>query len=257
MIARCAPLIARALCLWDRPPGLSWRVRRCAPLIAGALCLCGCVIETAGPTQHDFRSIELDKSELVRVDLNMGAGSLRVDGGTQKLMRADFTYNVPSWKPYVRYNSGPVRGNLSIEQPQGHQAHMGGTKYEWDVRLNREVPLDVKVHFGAGNADLNLGGLTLRSVEVDMGVGRLQMDLRGNPKRNYEVRIQGGVGEAIIRLPAGVGVDAEAEGGIGSISAPGMRREGRRYLNDAFERAKVRVHLDVRGGVGSIRLISD
>jgi hypothetical protein len=232
-------------------------IARCVPLIAGALCLCGCVIETAGPTQHDFRSIELDKSELVRVDLNMGAGNLRVDGGTQKLMRADFTYNVPSWKPYVRYTGGGSHGTLSIEQPSHHQAHMGHTKYEWDVRLNREVPLDVRVHFGAGDAELSLGGLTLRSVEVDMGVGKLNMDLRGNPKRNYEVRIRGGVGEATVRLPGGVGVDAEAEGGIGSISAPGMRRDGRRYVNDNYDRAKVRIHLDIRGGVGSIRLISD
>jgi hypothetical protein len=232
-------------------------IARCAPLIAGALCLCGCVIETAGPTQHDFRSIDMDKSESVRVDLNMGAGNLRVDGGTQKLMRADFTYNVPSWKPYVRYNSGPVRGNLSIEQPEHHQAHMGHTKYEWDVRLNREVPMDVRVHFGAGNADLNLGGLTLHSVEVEMGVGRLQMDLRGSPKRNYDVRIHGGVGEAVVRLPSGVGVDADAEGGIGSISAPGMHRDGGRYLNSAYEHAKVRIHLQIRGGVGSIQLISD
>jgi hypothetical protein len=232
-------------------------IARCAPLVAGALCLCGCVIETAGPTQHDFRSVELDRSELVRVDLNMGAGNLRVNGGTQKLMRADFTYNVPSWKPYVRYSSSAVRGNLSIEQPGEHHTHMGHTRYEWDVRLNREVPLEVKVHFGAGNAELDLGSLSLRSVDVDMGVGKLQMDLRGNPKRNYDVRIRGGVGEATVRLPGGVGVDAEAEGGIGSIHAPGMRREGRRYLNDAYERSKVRIHLDIRGGVGSIRLISD
>ncbi|MBZ5623822.1 MAG: toast rack family protein [Acidobacteriia bacterium] len=232
-------------------------IARCAPLIAGALCLCGCVIETAGPAQHDFRSIELDRSELVRVDLNMGAGHLRVDGGTQKLMRADFTYNVPSWKPYVRYTSSAVRGNLSIEQPGQHHAHLGNTKYEWDIRLNREVPLDMNVHFGAGDAELNLGSLSLRSVEVDMGVGKLQLDLRGNPKRNYEVRIRGGVGEATVRLPGDVGVDAEAEGGIGSISAPGMRRDGRRYLNDAYEHSKVRIHLDIRGGVGSIRLLSD
>jgi hypothetical protein len=232
-------------------------IAKFATLIAGALCMCGCVIETAGPTQHDSRSIELDKSELVRVDLEMGAGNLRVDSGTQQLMRADFTYNVASWKPYVRYDKGPVRGNLTIEQPLQHQAHMGGSKYEWDVRLNREVPLDVKVHFGAGHAELNLGRLTLRSVEVDMGVGKLELDLRGNPKRNYDVRIQGGVGEATVWLPSGVGVDADAEGGIGSISAPGMRRDGHRYRNDAFEHSQVRIHLDIRGGVGSIRLLSE
>ena len=232
-------------------------IARCATLVAGALCLGGCVIETAGPMQHDFRSIELDKSEQVRVDLQMGAGNLRVDAGTQKLMRADFSYNVPSWKPYVRYTGGPVHGNLTIEQPAHRQAHVVNTKYEWDVRLNRDVPLDVHVHFGAGHATLTLGSLTLRSVDVDMGVGRLDMDLRGNPKRNYDVRIQGGVGEAIVRLPGGVGVEADAEGGIGSINAPGMRREGHRYINVSYEHSKVRIHLEIHGGVGSIRLISD
>jgi hypothetical protein len=222
-----------------------------------ALCLGGCAFETAGPSQHDFRSVDLDQSELVRVDLNMGAGNLHVDGGTQKLMRADFTYNVPSWKPYVRYSTGPVHGNLTIEQPSARTAHAVGQKYEWDVRLNRDVPLDVNVRFGAGHADLNLGHLTLRTVEVNMGVGRLNLDLRGSPKRNYEVRVQGGVGEAIIHLPSGVGVDAEAEGGIGSINAPGLRHEGQRYRNAAYEHAKVRVHLEIHGGVGAIRLISD
>ena len=86
-------------------------------------------------------------------------------------MRADFTYNVASWKPYVRYKGGGVRGNLTIEQPATHSARLGGNKYKWDVRLNREVPMDLNVHFGAGHAQLDLGNLNLRSVEVNMGGG--------------------------------------------------------------------------------------
>jgi hypothetical protein len=35
-----------------------------------------------------------------------------------------------------------------------------------------------------------------------------------------------------------------------------MRNEGHHYVNDAYEHAKVRIHLDIHGGVGSIRLIS-
>jgi len=104
---------------------------------------------------------------------------------------------------------------------------------------------------------LDVGDLSLKSVEVEMGVGKLSLDLRGKPRQSYDVRIRGGVGEATVRLPRDVGISAEAEGGIGEISASGLRREGHRYFNDAFDRAKVKVHLDVRGGVGAIRLISD
>ncbi len=230
---------------------------RIALPVAGALLMCGCVAEMTGPTQHDFRSIELDKAERLRVNLRMGAGNLRVGAGTQKLMRADFAYNVPSWKPYVRYTNTGGEGDLAIEQPGTHHGHFGSTKYDWDVRLTRDVPVDLRVNFGAGEAQMEVGSLMLRSIEVDMGVGKLDLDLRGNPKHNYEVRIRGGVGEAMVRLPRDVGVVANAEGGIGEIKVAGLRKEGRDYFNDAYGQSKVTIRLDVHGGIGSIRLISD
>jgi N-terminal domain of toast_rack, DUF2154 len=227
-------------------------------LVSPALLFSGCVVETAGPTQHDFRVFELDKSETLRVNLKMGAGHVKVaSGGTQNLARADFTYNIPSWKPYVRYSSMAGHGDLTIEQPGSGHSHVGANRYEWDLRLNREVPVDLRVNFGAGEADLDVGGLALKSVEIDMGVGHLNLNLRGEPKHSYDVRIRGGVGEATVRLPSDVGISAQAEGGIGEINATGLRREGHHYFNDAYEHSKVTIHLDIRGGVGAIRLISD
>jgi hypothetical protein len=230
---------------------------RCLPLLAAALCLSSCVIDTAaGPVQQDSRSIERDASERVRVDLNMGAGNLIVGGGTRKLLNADFTYNVPSWKPEVRYSSTGTQGELTIRQPQGH-AQIGRSRYTWDLALNNDVPMDLIVHFGAGEARLDLGSLSLRSVEVHMGVGKLDMDLHGNPKHNYDVSIRGGIGEATVHLPADVGVYAEGKGGIGEIRTQGLRREGDHWVNDAYQDSKVRIHLDIHGGIGSIRLIAD
>jgi hypothetical protein len=231
---------------------------RCLPLLAGVLCLSSCVFHTTatGPVQYDARAVERDASEHVRVELNMGAGELRVSGGTQKLMQGDFTYNVASWKPSIRYSSTGSLGSLTIEQPDASSVHIGNVTYQWDLRLNKEVPLDMKVHFGAGKARLDLGSLALRSVEVAMGVGELDMDLRGTPKRSYSVRVQGGVGEATIRLPGDVGVYAEAAGGIGEISARGLRREDGHWVNDAYEDSRVRIRLDVHGGVGAIHLLA-
>jgi predicted membrane protein len=94
-------------------------------------------------------------------------------------------------------------------------------------------------------------------VEVEVGVGEVQVDLRGKPKHDYDVRIRGGVGEATVRLPSDVGVYAEARGGIGEISAPGLRHDGERYYNEAYKKSPITVKLDVQGGVGSIKLISD
>jgi hypothetical protein len=230
---------------------------RCLPLLAAALCLSSCVIDTvAGPVRYDSRTIERDASERVHVDLYMGAGTLTIGGGARKLLNADFTYNVASWQPEVRYSRTGTHGDLTIRQPESH-AQIGHTRCEWDLALNNDVPIDLSLHFGAGEARLDLGSLSLRTVEVSMGVGKLQMDLRGNPKHNYDVRIRGGIGEATVYLPAGVGVYAEGAGGIGEFRTQGLHRQYGYWVNDAYEDSKVRIHLDIHGGIGSIRLIAD
>src|ERR1019366_2358408 len=49
-------------------------------------------------------------------------------------------------------------------------------------QLNKKAPVDLALHFGAGQARLDLGSLDLPGVELDMGVGQLDMDLRGAPR---------------------------------------------------------------------------
>lgn len=222
------------------------------------IALGGCDISNAptGPTEHESKSVDLDKSEMARVNLKMGAGNLNIKGGSSKLVEADFTYNVPSWEPEFRYTNTGVRGDLLIEQPHSGRHH-GSTNYTWDLRFNNDIPVDLTVNFGAGNADLNLGSMSLRSVDIEMGVGELKLDLRGNPKRSYDVRIRGGVGEATVHLPKDVGIEADAQGGIGGIRASGLHKEEGRYINDALANANTKIHLNIRGGIGNINLIAE
>jgi hypothetical protein len=223
-----------------------------------ALALAGCVIDThTGATRHDSVYIARDNSEFLQVNLNMGAGKLRVSPGAGKLADGDLTYNVDSWKPVVKYSSAAGHGNLDISQPGGRHGQAGNVKYEWDLRLANDIPLDLTVHFGAGDARLDLGSLALRSVDVEMGVGQLDMDLRGSPRRDYDVRIRGGIGEATIRLPREAGVYVKAQGGIGSVHSTGLRQEGDHLVNDAYDHSKASIHLDIQGGIGQINLLAD
>jgi hypothetical protein len=180
-----------------------------------------------------------------------------VDAGTDKLASADFDYNVPAWKPDVSYSSSGGTGRLTISQGEHEGAKIGlNMKNDWRVRLNRDVPLEIVTELGGGDATLNLGSLTLQRVQVEIGAGNLKMDLRGSPKKSYDVRVRGGAGDATIHLPDSVGIDATATGGIGDISAAGFHEDGHRYTNDALGKSNVTIHLDIEGGVGSIRLIS-
>jgi hypothetical protein len=248
------------------------RVSRNLPGLAGASVLlpgllslwllssgCGPDFSPPGPERTETRSVELDNSEEVRAELRMGAGELRVRGGAAKLMEAKFVYNRLRLRPEVSYHNanGGFRGHLLVEEPSG--VHGGSNRYEWDLAFNDEKPLDLEVKCGAGESHLDLGDLSLRRVNVEMGVGELRLDLRGAPKNDYTVSIRGGVGEATVYLPGGngVGIEAEARGGIGGVQTTGLERRDGRYVNDALGHAKTTVRLDIRGGIGSIRLIAE
>ena len=75
--------------------------------------------------------------------------------------------------------------------------------------------------------------------------------------KDSSARIRGGVGEATIYLPASVGISASATGGLGEVVVTGLRKEGNLYVNDANQTAKVKIRLDIQGGVGSIKLIAE
>lgn len=145
-----------------------------------SLTACGPDWGPGGPERSETSNIELDQSEEVRVDLRMGAGELRVHGGSDKLMEGRFTYNRLRLRPEVSYDTSGSQGHLTVQEP-GHVG--GGThRYIWDLRFNDQKPLDLNVKCGAGETRLNLGDLALRRVNVEMGVGELKMDLRGAPR---------------------------------------------------------------------------
>jgi hypothetical protein len=207
-----------------------------------------------GPLVRETAAFELDQSETVRVELVMSAGELVVTGGCERLAEAEFAYNVASWKPRVDYHSTGSRGDLRIREPE-NKGVAGEFEYDWNIRLNDSVAIDLVAKLGAGSARLTLGSLNLRNVEVDLGAGELELDLRGMPRQSYDVRVQGGVGQATIRLPRSAAVEATASGGFGEIDASGLVQRGGRWINPGAEHAPVTIHLDVRGGVGEIRLM--
>ncbi len=210
-----------------------------------------------GETIRESQTVDLSKaqgSERVRVELEIGAGELRVEGGAKELMEADFVYNVASWKPQIHFEKSGFRSTLHVKQG-GRTASFGKTKNEWRLRLNDTIPIDFSLHCGAGENRLNLGQLDLRGVEVHIGAGRVELDLRGKPpQHDYSVEVHGGVGEAVLRLPPEAGIEARASGGIGEIEVQGLEKHGDHWRNAAANKGRATIRVEVHGGIGRISI---
>jgi hypothetical protein len=210
---------------------------------------------TVGQSRTDSQSIQLAGAEAVDVTVTMGAGNVTVSGGAPNLLDADFTYNVAAWKPEVNYTVNGASGTLTVAQPDTRgSAALGNTRYEWNLRLNNDVPLNLTANVGAGNTDLQLGTLNLSRLTVNSGAGNTTVDLSGTPRQTLEATINGGVGNTIVRLPAATGVRVVATGGLGKVTANGFTVNGDTYTNDVYGKTPVTLNITVKLGVGNVSL---
>jgi hypothetical protein len=230
-----------------------------------------------GKLQTESETVELGDAASVRVEIDMGAGELDVAGGAAELLEANFAYNVAELKPEVDYSAGA----LTVRTPDvrtgiGSLRDADEYRYEWDLRLNDDVPMEMQVSVGAGRTNLKLGSLSLTRLDVAGGAGEISVDLSGSAsltrldiasgagaltvdltgtwQNDLEATIGGGVGERILILPRDTGVRVKVEVGVGEVDAAGLTKEGEYYTNDAYGQSEVTLYLEVAGGVGGTEL---
>jgi hypothetical protein len=223
-------------------------------LVMIGLLASGCT--EAPQLRTDSERIELGGAESVRAELDMGVGALVIGGGAEDLLEAQFTFTQESWRPEVQYSVGGAEGMLSIKQPSVTGLVPGpNLRYEWDLRFDSDVPMEMKVNMGVGGGQLDLGELNLSNLDVSVGVGGAEIDLTGDWKADLAATINGGVGGVKLTLPSEVGVQVEAESGLGGIDARGFQREGDVYTNDAYGTTDVTLSINLSVGVGGAQLV--
>jgi hypothetical protein len=207
---------------------------------------------------HDTQAVELQGAKSADMDFNIPAGELSLSGGSSRLMDADFRHYAEQAKPTVDYSVSGDRGLLRVTQDENRwHTRFGNEDNEWNMRVANDLPLDLHVQMGAGHTDLRLNGVNVKSLDVHMGAGQLDLDLTGERKTSVDGTIEGGVGQATVRLPKDVGVHVDASGGIGSVDASGLHRDGGFYVNDAYGKSPTTIDLTIRGGIGQIQLIEE
>lgn len=224
------------------------------PIIASFLIMILPVCVPVGELQEETRMVEKGEVERVDVTIEMAAGELRIQGGSKALFEGDFGYNVDKWKPDIDYHTLGKQGILKVRQGKVSGIPAGEGKNRWDIYLNEEVPLNMRVNFGAGEGKLDLRGLILDSLAIDMGVGDLSVNLTGEHSQDLDVSIDGGVGSATVYLPKDLGVRVQVDKGIGSVKAIGFNQRGSVYTNDAYGEVEITIDVQVDAGIGTIDL---
>lgn len=179
------------------------------------------------------------ESEL-RVDVEYGAGTLTVrPGAAGTLYRAALRYDANAFEPRMSYDNGRLRLGINSENVRGRNVK-GGTL---TLHLSPEALLDLDLAFGAAEANVELGGLHVNSLEIstgasstvlsfsqpnaaeaeviDLKVGAARLEARGlGNARTKRLTVEGGVGEIDLDFSGAWVSDMEAtvEMGLGKLT---------------------------------------
>lgn len=193
---------------------------------------------------QDWRTIttvrQFNGEDALRVDVEYGAGRLRISPAKgESLYRATLRYDAEHFQPLSRYENGRLRIGIEGGSIRGRNSKPG----QLDLSLGEQVPLDLNLKFGAGEAEVELGGLRIRDAEFQTGasetririsranpercrtanfeVGAAQFDVKGLGNLNCEnIHVSGGVGEVTLDFTGELRGSSVAEiaMGLGSLT---------------------------------------
>jgi hypothetical protein len=203
-------------------------------------------------------SEDLKGSQRATVDIKFGAGRLNVDAlteGSDQLVQGslDLSRNESLTKNYSA-NNGVA--NLTLQSRgsfnMGLEVWGNADAKKWNISLNRDLPLDLRLDTGAGQSMLDLTNLNLTRLDMNGGVGQVTVKL---PMRGrYSVEVDGGVGQVIIMVPQGLAAKVHVDGGLGGVNASGFSQQGSDYSTGNYNAAENRADIQVKGGVGEVVL---
>ena len=223
-----------------------------ALVIAGFVTI-ACGADPPGPLVHEHHVVDRGSATRARVEIDMSAGDLAVKSGAKTLFEGDFDFNTPVLKPALAYAVNGGTGVLKVSQGSAS----GNYENLWQLSLSEATPIDLDLDLGAGDAQLVLGRLDLRSLAIRLGAGDLVVDLRGTPPKSYAVTVEAGAGDTTIHLPATVGISARTSGLIGDVNVSGLEKRDGRWVNTLAAASSVTVDLQVRRAIGDLRIIAE
>ncbi len=125
----------------------------------------------AGPEVEESITVTDPKSDETRLSISFGAGELKLSPGARNLVDGTAIYNVDDFKPEIVENGNRIeikQGNLNRIPP------LEDLRNEWDLKLGN-APMDLVISAGAYEGTLELGGLSLKSLEINDGASNVNL----------------------------------------------------------------------------------
>jgi hypothetical protein len=205
-----------------------------------------------GNVAQEQLSIDLQGANQASLKLSHGAGRLMIGAGASmgQFLSGSFAGGV---KQRTRKSADRLDTHLEA-RPFIFPPFFGGWQgLEWDISLNRDVPLTLRLETGASQSELDLRDLKVTDLRVNTGASKTDLTLPANAGMT-NVRVELGAASLDMVVPEGVAARIRTEHGAAAIEIDTARfpYSNGIYESADFSSAQNKADIMIQAGAGRV-----
>jgi hypothetical protein len=200
-------------------------------------------------------SLPLEGAEEATVRVKHGAGVIKISALKDKenLLSGEFVGGV---YPRVTRTENGVRVTLSSKADFFHMLpHFPtGKGLSWDLQINKDIPLKLKLETGASDNQLDLSDMQVRELKLETGASATDISLPKNAGTT-KVKVSSGAASLEIHVPKTTAARIRVEGLVTKdIDQKRFPLKGKYYQSEDYESAKNKAEIRVESGLGTVEI---
>lgn len=214
------------------------------------------VVHLGGPVSSEAFTQSLEGAQKAAVEINLGVGNMEIGSMSQDGTLAEGSSMLSEdevfFRDYqVRGDTGYFKVNSQEQSAIRGNGPFNGADRKLDLRLNKDIPMSLRVNTGVGKTKMDLSEMQVTSLSINGGVSNTEVNLPQKGQMNATVN--GGVSQMKLMIPRGMAARIQTEQGLTSVEVQGdYRRNGNSYTSPNYDRTKDHVDMVIHGGIGKI-----
>lgn len=193
-----------------------------------------------------------------KLRVSIGGSNLIVDSDTDKLLEAELNDKDITYTDSYENDAA----NLHFKK-SGVTIKFDGDKINDNIKrntfhINKNVAWDLLFETGAVSGDFDLSDIKADKIDIDSGAADIDLKL-GKKSENVDISIDSGFSKIDISVPDESGVRAKIDGAFSdtNFDEPEWEKRGEYYYSKGYNKAKIKIHMDINMAFGEVKVVFD
>lgn len=208
-----------------------------------------------------LNTVDVSKTEIVRdvpdgvkkakINLNVGAIKVNLDGSTNKMIDGNFESNLSSVSVTDKLSDDTMEYTIANDK-NFNGFRYGMTVNSLNLKLSDSIPIELFLNAGASNIDIDLREQIISAISVDSGATSINLTLGNEIENGAKITMNTGASKFNIKVPKDIGASIKIDAPVSGNNFNKLKEINKKeYQTDNFDTAGKKIYFDIKAGVSS------